>query len=173
MIPRQGAHPRLDVVVQLERDVVRLGDLARGVRDLVLGLLVLERQLAAARVDALARGALAQLLESGGADVGQVVGARARDDAVPDDGAVGRVVVGAAARPLGRHVDEELLCVPGEEGGQVCVQRELDDGVFLLLRGVVVRSPSYSAASWSNVSKWSPIVVDRQGCLLTPGHWSS
>lgn len=67
-----------------------------------------------------------------------MVGARGGDDVVPDDGLVGGV--GAAARrgPLGRHVDEDLLGVPGEERGQVGVHRELDDGVFLLLAAVVV-----------------------------------
>ena len=46
LVPREDAHPRLHVVVHLERDLVRLGDLARRVRDLVLGLLVLEREYA-------------------------------------------------------------------------------------------------------------------------------
>lgn len=46
-----------------------------------------------------------------------MVGARACDDGVPDDGLVGLVhVVGAGGSdgPLGGHVDEELLSVPGE-----------------------------------------------------------
>lgn len=99
------------------------------------------------RIYALAGGALAQLLERGGADVGQVVGARARDDGVPDDGLVG--LVGRSAGdggggPLGGDVDEELLGVPGEERREVGVQRELDDGVLLLLRAVVVRPAFHS-----------------------------
>lgn len=112
-------------------------------RDLVLWSLVLDRQLASiifpdklatninsqlssfcymywkkgsspARIDALPLCTLAQLLERRGADVGQVVGARARDDAVPDNGAVGRVGI-TRLGPLRRHVDEQLLRVPGEE----------------------------------------------------------
>lgn len=47
LVPRQGAHPRLDVVVQPQDDVVRLGDLARRVRDLVLGALVLDGEFTA------------------------------------------------------------------------------------------------------------------------------
>lgn len=70
------------------------------------------------RIYALAGGALAQLLQRRGADVGQVVGARARDDGVPDDGLI-RLV--RAAGPLGRDVDEELLRVPGEERRKVRV----------------------------------------------------
>lgn len=93
-----------------------------------------------ARIDALPLGALDQLPLGHGADVGEVVGAGARDDGVPDDGLVGRVG-GAAGRvvgPLGRHVDEDLLRVPGEERAEVGVEAELDDGVFLLLGRVVV-----------------------------------
>lgn len=104
-------------------------------------------------VYALAGGALAQLLQRRGADVGQVVGARARDDGVPDDGLVRLVRAAATAYaraggergPLGRDVDEELLRVPGEQRREVRVQRELDDGVFLLLRAVVVR-PAFDPA---------------------------
>jgi hypothetical protein len=136
LVPREDADPWLDVVVDVQRHVVGLGDLAGGVGDLVLGLLVLERQLAAVRIYALAGGAPAQLLERGGADVGQVVGARARDDGVPDDGLVGLVHGVEAGRrrgPLGRYVDEELLRVPGEQRRQVRVERELDYGILLLL----------------------------------------
>lgn len=42
LVPGQGADPGLHVVVDAERHVVRLGDLARRVRDLVLWALVLE-----------------------------------------------------------------------------------------------------------------------------------
>lgn len=41
-VPGQQADPRLNVVTQLEHDIVGLGDLAAGVGDLVLGLLVLK-----------------------------------------------------------------------------------------------------------------------------------
>lgn len=76
-----------------------------------------------------------------------MVGARARDDGVPDDGLVGlvRVVVsgavirGSSSRPLGRHVDEELLGVPREQRREVGVERELDHGVFFPLVAVVMR----------------------------------
>lgn len=53
-----------------------------------------------------------------------MVGARARDDGVPDDGLVGLVggVAGdGGGGPLGRDVDEELLRVPGEERREVGV----------------------------------------------------
>lgn len=73
LVPGQEADPGLYVIVDLEDDVVGLGDLAAGVGDLVLWLLVLELEQAAALVDGLAGGALAQLLEGGGANVGQVV----------------------------------------------------------------------------------------------------
>ena len=42
LVPGHDADPGLDAVVEAEAHVVRLGDLARGVRDLVLGALVLE-----------------------------------------------------------------------------------------------------------------------------------
>lgn len=151
LVPGQQADPGLDVVVDLEDDVVGLGDLAAGVRDLVLGLLVLEVEQAAAAVDGLAGGALAQLLEGRGADVGQVVRRRRRDDRVPDDGAVALVVLGGV--PLGRHVDEQLLRVPREQRRQVRVERELDDGVLLLLGRVVVRPSFYSVREGSSVSE--------------------
>ena len=74
-----------------------------------------------------------------------MVGAGRGDDAVPDDGLVGRVLVcfGVIGRwPLGGHVDEDLLGVPCEERGEVGVEREVDDGIFFLFAGVVVRSAS-------------------------------
>lgn len=77
-----------------------------------------------------------------------MVGARARDDGVPDDGLVGLVrAVGDARRgrgPLGRDVDEELLGVPGEQRREVGVERELDDGILFLFGTVVVRPALYS-----------------------------
>lgn len=46
--PGQHADPRLHVVVQLQRNVVRVGELARRGRDGVLSLLILEIELAPA-----------------------------------------------------------------------------------------------------------------------------
>ena len=75
-----------------------------------------------------------------------MVGARVGDDAVPDDGLVGGVdLVGIG--PLGSHVYEEGLGVPGEEGGEVRLHGELDNGVLLLLRGIVVRA-TLDAVQW-------------------------
>ncbi|KUI56760.1 hypothetical protein VP1G_10882 [Cytospora mali] len=110
LVPRQDADPGLDVVVQLELDVVRLGDLGGGSRR---------------------------------TNLGQVVGARARDDLVPYDSLVGRIiaVVLTAGRPLGRDVDKDLLGVPVEQRAEVGVEAELDDGV-LLLGGAVVIGPA-------------------------------
>lgn len=95
-----------------------------------------------ARVNRLARRALPQLLPRRGAGRHEVVGAGRRDDAVPDDGLVG-LVGGRGARlgydgPFGRYVDKDLLRVPREQRRQVCVERELDDGILLLLAAVVV-----------------------------------
>src|SRR5690606_34026600 len=47
LVPRQEADPRLHVVVHAQHHVVLLGNLARRVRDLVLGALVLDGELAA------------------------------------------------------------------------------------------------------------------------------
>lgn len=93
-----------------------------------------------ARINALPLRAPPQLLHSRRPDVGEVVRARGRDDGVPDDGAVGGLgaLGGVGVRPLGRHVDEELLGVPGEEGGEVGVEGEADRGVLFFLGGVVV-----------------------------------
>lgn len=66
-----------------------------------------------------------------------MVGAGVGDDAVPDDGGVVGV---AGPAPVGGDVDEELLCVPCEERGEVCLEGEADDGVFFLFGGVVVGS---------------------------------
>ena len=91
-----------------------------------------------AGINALARGTLAKLLERRRAVVSEVVGRGRRDDGVPDDGLVGRRVGVGGGRPFGGDVDEDLLGIPGEEGGEVRVERELDDGVFFVLGGVVV-----------------------------------
>lgn len=66
-----------------------------------------------------------------------MVGAGVGDDAVPDDGGVVDI---ARARPVCRYVYEELLCIPCKEGREVGFQREADDGILFLLRGVVVGS---------------------------------
>lgn len=68
-----------------------------------------------------------------------MVGARVRDDGVPDDGRVGRVGARGGG-PVGRDVDEDLLRVPREEGGEVGLEGELYDGILFLLGGVVVRA---------------------------------
>jgi len=97
---------------------------------------------------ALASSALDQLLHGDRTDVGQVVGARARDDGVPDDSLVRLVHVvagtGRGRGPLGRHVDEDLFRVPREQRREIGVERELDYGIFLFLGAVVVRSTSDS-----------------------------
>lgn len=66
-----------------------------------------------------------------------MVGAGVADDAVPDDGRVCGVV---GAGPVGGNVDEEVLCVPGEEAGQVCLEGEANHGIFFLFRAVVMRT---------------------------------
>lgn len=72
-----------------------------------------------------------------------MVGAGRGDDAVPDDGFVGRICLGVVEHwPLSRYVNKDLLGVPREERGEVGVEREVDDGVFFLFAGVVVRSTS-------------------------------
>lgn len=116
-------------------------------RDLVLGPLVLQLQQSAIRRDRLALATLLQLLQGRGAQVGQVVGARVRDDGVPDHGLVHDAVVDLGG-PFGGDVHEELLRVPGEEGGQVGVEGELDDGVLFLLGGVVVGTALDSVDAW-------------------------
>lgn len=98
-----------------------------------------------ARIYRLSCRALRELLQGGGADVGQVVGRRARDDTVPDDGLVRRILAGgpaglACVGPLSGDVHKDLLGVPREETGQVGVEAELDDGVLLLFGRVVVGS---------------------------------
>lgn len=81
------------------------------------------------------------------AQVGEVVGARAGDDAIPNDSLVGGRHVAAVAAPaapalipLGRDVDKDLLGVPGEEARQVSLEVEPYRGVLLLLAAVVVRA---------------------------------
>lgn len=66
-----------------------------------------------------------------------MVGAGIADNAVPDDGRVGGVV---GAGPVGGNVDKEVLCVPGEEAREVCLEREANHGIFFLFRAVVMRT---------------------------------
>lgn len=89
-------------------------------------------------IDTLPPGTLDQLPLSHRREVCQVVGARTCDDGVPDDGLVGRVVCTSRVGPLGCHVDEDLLRVPGEERAEVGVEAELYDGVFFFLGRVIV-----------------------------------
>lgn len=101
-----------------------------------------------ARVNGFADGALSELLERGGSNVQQVVGAGVGNDAVPDDGRV-CAVVASAARPVGSDVDKEVLGVPGEEAGEVGFEREANDGVFFLFGAVVVRATFDSVCTCS------------------------
>lgn len=88
-----------------------------------------------AGVNGLALGAPLELSHGDGANVLQVVGGGAGDDVVPDNGGVGGVLGG---RPLGGDIDEDVLGVPGEERREIGLERELDNGVLLLLGAVVV-----------------------------------
>lgn len=78
-----------------------------------------------------------------------MIGARRCDDAIPDDSLVGSgigrncLARGSRGGPLGRDVDEQLFSVPCEERREVRVERELDDGVFLLFAAVVVGAPAH------------------------------
>lgn len=54
--------------------------------------------------------------------------------------------------PSGRHVDEDLLCVPGEERRQIGIQREADVGVLFFLFGIVVWAASYTISSYTAIS---------------------
>lgn len=64
------------------------------------------------RSNSLSLGALLELPQRVRTEVGEVVGAGVGNDGVPDDGLVGGVDAGPLRRPLGRHVDEDLLGVP-------------------------------------------------------------
>jgi hypothetical protein len=61
-------------------------------------------------------------------------------------------------RPNGRHVDEDLLGVPGEQGGEVSVERKADIGVLFFLFGVVVWATSYTIPWYTTVSSILAIV---------------
>jgi hypothetical protein len=84
--------------------------------------------------------ALDQFLHRRRPDILQVVCRRARDDGIPDNRLVrvqGLVLRGAIG-PRRGDVDEDLLGVPGEEGGEVSGEGEADRGIFFFLVGVVV-----------------------------------
>jgi hypothetical protein len=71
-----------------------------------------------------------------------MVGAGVGDNFIPDDSLIGRIV---GARPLGSDIDKNLLGIPCKEAPQVSIEVESNDGVFLLLRAVVVRSALHTA----------------------------
>ena len=146
--------------MQLERDIADFRNLSARMGDLVLGLLVFELEdtprgggqsaierkrglfalqgIVPAGVNSLALRALLELLHGDRPNVFQVVSAGIRDNAIPDDGRVGRILAWCA-RPLGRDVYEELLGVPREERRQIGVEGEFDDGILFLFGRVVVR----------------------------------
>ena len=94
---------------------------------------------APARINALPLRTLLQLLHSSRPDIRKMIRARRRDDGIPDYGAVGGDAVGGVGvRPLGGDVDEKLLGVPGEEGGEISIEGEADGGMLFLFGGVVV-----------------------------------
>ena len=63
-----------------------------------------------------------------------------RDDSVPDYGFRIRDSGGVGGGIGGGDVEEELLGVPVEEGGEVCVEIEALVGVFFAFGAVVVGS---------------------------------
>ena len=73
-----------------------------------------------------------------------MVGAGGGDDGVPYYGLVLGDIAGdgggRGGRPLGGDVDEDLLGVPVEEGGEIGFEGELDYGVFFFFGTVVVWS---------------------------------
>ena len=127
--PIQRTNPRLHIVLQLQGTVFGSANFGPGGRDLVLGLLVGEFQNSrggALRVSLVV--CLASVLAAVGLLAGLlrvnvcvlVPGLRGSgDDGVPDDCFRGR-----RERRLGgesgRHVDKDLLGVPGEEGSEIC-----------------------------------------------------
>lgn len=66
-----------------------------------------------------------------------MVGAGVGNDAIPDDGRVGVVLL---AGPVGSDVYKHLLGVPCEEARKVGFEGESQNRVFLLLGGVVMRA---------------------------------
>lgn len=157
--------------MQRQRRVLALRDLALHIRDLVLGLLRVELDDAWAaalgiRLASLSGFALFVFwrLDAFGCRVDVGVGVQrgvvGGDDGVPDNGLGGRDCGGRGGGVRGGDVEEDLLSVPVEEGGQVCdlgqwcysmgvrmlfatrtgIQVELDMRVFFSLRAVIVRS---------------------------------
>lgn len=59
----------------------------------------------------------------------------ALDDGVPDGDFVVGVLRAARAGVADGEIGKDLLCVPVEEGFEVGVEREVDEGVFLRLSG--------------------------------------
>lgn len=96
-----------------------------------------------------------------------MVGAGRGDDAVPDHGLVGRVrLCMVGRRPLGGHIDKNLLGVPGKERGEVGVEREVDDGVFFLFAAVVVRSASDAVQEGSWLTRCLGALAGQKGSRL-------
>lgn len=71
-----------------------------------------------------------------------MVGAWVGDDFIPDNSLISRIV---GARPLSSDIDKNLLGIPCKEAPQVGIEVESYDGVFLLLRAVVVWSALHTA----------------------------
>lgn len=98
-----------------------------------------KKQDSPAGIYGLARRALPEFLKRRRAIVAQVVARRRGDDRVPNDSLVGRILGGSTGGgPLGGHIDEHLLGVPGKKRAQVGVEAKLDDAVLFLFGGVVV-----------------------------------
>lgn len=162
--PGQRAHPRLYIPLEVQRRIAPLRQLARRVRDLVLGFLAAELEdprLRAFWVGFALAGALRLRLLGGGldwrvaVDVGVLGGAVGRDDGVPDHG-LGGWDGGGGGGVDGGDVQEDLLRVPVEEGAQVCVEVELDVCVFLTLGAVVVWSTFDSVLETHTISRSEP-----------------
>jgi hypothetical protein len=70
-----------------------------------------------------------------------MIRARIRNNRIPDHSLI---IADLGLRRIGRprrgYVHEDLFGVPGEERGEVGVERESDVGVFFFARGVVVRT---------------------------------
>lgn len=156
LVPRQEANPWLDVVMKFECNILLFGNLATGVSDLIFGLLVPELKETSkgwldvvhlgienrgrnipAWINRFAECTALEFLHGDRANILEMIGAWVRDNRVPDDSLVGRI---SGGRPFGGDVYEKLLGVPCEEGGEVGVERELDDSVFFLLGTIVMRA---------------------------------
>lgn len=83
-----------------------------------------------------------------------MVRARICDDGIPDHRFIDQLPRrGGGIRPVGGDIDENLLGVPGEEGGEVCGEREADVGVLFAFGGVVVGSAA-DAGEEGELSSW-------------------